>query len=338
MKFKMFLMLTAVMMMLLATSCFLFPTKVTTQDTKDFVNDFESMMADPAGELDGPNGQMTAMATNDFFAKGGTTKGILLPFVKVDLLRRVSFSNTKLLFGDQPYGTYEYDAGVYDFVLTDANNPANGYKFMWTFTDTTVSPNEDHTADFLFDSLEYYSGDSYEETPTNMYAALEVDGDALMYLKLEANYTTLSDESFVPTMMDLRFEITDEEAVELGFTGHEVGDTTVLVDSLRLKEEDILNDTWMEYTAKQTGAETGTFTMENQEGWFLTIDTEAPVEVDNTYTSTGFTGEISKGGTHAADLEGTIWSPEDYTTHRSVMYITYADGTVDTMYFNDSKK
>jgi len=291
-------------------------------------------MTDPAGELDGPNGEMTAMATSDFFGKGGTAKGLLIPFIKVDLLKKIEFSNTKLLFGDQEYGTYEYDSTAYDFVLTDPNDPANGYKFMWTFIDTTNGGSEEHTADFLFDSIEYYAGDSYQETPTNLYAALDVDGEALMYLKLEAEYSSFSDESYVPTMMDLRFEITDEEAVELGFTAHIVSDTTLELDSLRLREEDILNDTWMEYTAKSTGEDKGTFTMENQEGWFLTIETDPPVQVDEYYSSTDFIGEITKNSTHAADLDGTIWSPED-ALHVSVMYITYADGTVDTMYLNE---
>ena len=321
---------------IMMTSCFLFP-KVQVEDTKSFINDFEETVNDPTSVVEGENGTLAMGAANDFFTKGGTSKGgFTLNFLDMSNFLRPTVKSPLLLFGDQEYGTYVYDSTYYDFVLTDPSTPANGYAFQWNYTDTTVVPFEDHTIELLFDSLLYYAADEYQETPTRLHIAMKADDATLMFLNMHATYTTLSDEYgdwFSPITLETHLEVTDESYVEVDYVGHNDGDTTVIIDSLRMKMEDLINDEWVEYTVKMNNDETTDLTMENNEGWFMAINAEEPVEIDTTYTRIDFTGEVQKDGTHAADLLGVIWEPSDYFTHKSLMYVTYTDGTADTVIF-----
>ncbi|MGE3063655.1 MAG: hypothetical protein AB7T10_08490 [bacterium] len=324
------------------TSCFLFP-KVEIEDTKSFINDFEETVNDPTSVIEGENGTLAMGATQDFFSKGGTSKGgISLNFLDLSNFLRPTVKTPQLLL-DTAYGTYTFDTiedpyyTYYDFVLTNPNDPANGYLFKWNYTDTTTIPSEDYLIGLRIDSLLYYAGDEYEETPTRMYIAMEANGSPLMFLNMHATYTTLSDEYgdwFSPITLETHLEVTDESAVEVDYVGHNDGDTIVIIDSLRAKMEDKINDEWVEYTVKMNDDETTDFTMENNEGWFMAINAEDPTEIDSTYTRVDFTGEVQKDGTHAADLLGVIWQPTDYYTHLSVMYVTYPDGTADTVDLN----
>lgn len=326
------------------TSCFLFP-KVQVEDTQNFVNDFEETVNDPTSVVEGENGTLAMGAATDFFSKGGTSKGGLsFNFVDLSNFLRPEVKTPMLLL-DTAYGTYVFDTiydtvwgyEYYDFVLTNPNDPANGYAFQWFYTDTTVSPAEDYTMEFLFDSITYYTGDPNEETPTRLYVALNANDSPLMFLNMHSTFTTLSDEYgewYSPVALELHLEVTDESAVEVAYTGHEDGDTTIIIDSLRLKMEDIINEEWVEYTAKMNEDETTELTMETNEGWLMSIDADAPVESvenDYTYVRIDYTGEIQKDGTHAADLAGVMWEPADYFTHQSVMYVTYTDGSIDTL-------
>ncbi|MEO0281245.1 MAG: hypothetical protein ABIN05_02720 [candidate division WOR-3 bacterium] len=325
---------------LILTSCFLLPQKVSVDDTKTFLNDFENSINDPTSQYNGENTTLSMAAANDFFNKGGTSKGtFLFPSISFRNPFRPDVKGIQLLF-DTVYGTYQYDTLIdpwgyeyYDFVLVDNSYPANGYLFKWIFIDSLGTS---YNMGFLFDSLQYYSGDPYEQTPTKMYVELSANNSRLMWMRMNAQYTTISGydyDEYQPTDLQTHFEITNEVAFELDYVGHESGDTTVIIDSLRAKIEDFVNDDWNEYTVKMNSDETTDFTMENKEGWFLVINAEKPVEVDSVYTKTDYTGELKFKGTHAADLEGYFWNPED-VNHLSIMIATYPDGSTDTIILN----
>lgn len=334
MKVRCFLsVLVIVVFSIMMTSCFLFP-KVQVEDTKNFINDFESTITDPTSEVEGENGTLAMGATSDFFNKGGTSKGgFSLNFLDMSNFLRPTVKSPQLLLGDE-YGTFVYDSTNYDFILTDPNTPANGYAFQWIYTDTTVVPAENHAIELLFDSITYYAGDADESTPTRLYIAMKADTAALMFLNMHATFTTLSDEGgewYSPTAVETHLEITDETALELDYVGHEDGDTTIIIDSLRTKIEDFINDEWVEYTVKMNDDETTDFTMENNEGWFMAINAEEPNEIDTIFTSIDFTGEVQKDGTHAADLTGIMTTPYETFLYRLLMYVTYPDATIDTV-------
>ncbi|MDI6699824.1 MAG: hypothetical protein QME48_01120 [bacterium] len=318
---------------LILTSCFLLPQEVSIDDTKTFLNDFENSINDPTSQYNGENTTMTMAATQDFFNKGGTSKGTLLfPSLSFRNLFKPEVKTPKLLF-DFNYGTYEYDSTAYDFILTDDSSPANGYLFKWVFVDSLGT---DYNMELLFDSLQYYSGDPYQSTPTKLYVALKANSSNLMWLKINAIYTTISGydyDEYQPTSLQTHFEVSNEVAFELDYVGHESGDTIVIIDSLRAKVEDILNDDWNEYTVRMNSDTTVDFTMENKEGWFMAINAQQPVQVDSTYSKLDFTGELKYKDVHAADLSGYIWEPED-VNHLSIMVATFPDGSSDTLILN----
>lgn len=324
-----------VVISLMLTSCFLLPQKVSVDDTKAFLNDFETSVNNPTAQYNGENTTLTMAATQDFFNKGGTSKGtILFPSISFNRLFNPTVKAPQLLFNFN-YGTYEYDSTVYDFVLTDSANPANGYLFKWIFIDTTMTS---HNMSLLFDSLLYYSGDPNQSTPTRLYISFSGDNKNLMWLKMNAQYTTISGgdyDEYLPISLQTHLEITNEVALELDYVGHESGDTTVLVDSLRAKIEDILKDEWVEYTAKMNPDSTVKFTEETKQGWFLTLTAQQPKIVDQYYQKTDFTGELLYKDVHAADLAGYTYSPED-ATHMSIMIATFPDGSADTILLNPS--
>ncbi len=329
---KKFLFSFTIILLVLA-ACSLLPQKVSVDDTKAFLNDFERSVNNPTAQYDGENTTLTTAASQDFFNKGGTSKGtILFPSISFNRIFNPIVKAPQFFF-NFGYGTYEYDASAYDFVLTDPDNPANGYLFKWIFIDST---NTSHNMSLLFDSLIYYSGDPNQSTPTKLYISLSGDNKDLMWLKINAQYTTISHwnyNEYTPISLQAHLEITNEVALELDYVGHESGDTTVLVDSLRTRIDDIINDDWVEYTVKMNSDSTLKFTEETKKGWFLTLTTQETEIVDQHYEKTDFTGELLYKKVHAADISGYTYNPED-ATHISIMIATFPDGSADTILLN----
>ncbi len=337
MKRNLFYFITFVVIFMIA-SCSLFEGEVDETETTSFITDLESTASGDI-EVGGENTALVEAASSDFYTKGGTAINYMVPF---------SYLNTnkpaKLLM-DTTYGTYEYqynsEYGYYEWVCTDESYPSNGYLYKWTFEDTAGTT---HNAELLFDEITYYSGDPDEYTPTNLDITLSIDNDSLAQLHYEANYQTVTGEygdEYWPIEATVSLEIYDEVKITFSYEGEvtedEEGDPTMDINTFSLKLEDFVNDEWVEYTVTSTGEKTVNFVMENNEGWKIDIDTEEPIETiedDIEYTRIDFAGELTKDNNHAADLDGVIWEPSDYFTHRSYMIATYPTGDADTIYFN----
>lgn len=330
--------LTVIVFALSLSSCFLLPQDVSVDETQDFMEDFES---DMNGEnIEGENTTLAMSAATDFFGKTGTADNYLLPFSFLKKDR-----DAKLLL-DSLYGTYEFDTTSLTWELTDDTNPANGYLYKWSFVDTSYTS---HDAELLFDSITYYSGDPDEEIPTNLYIKMSIDNDEIVHVHYDAQYTTEQDElgndDYVPTSMTVSWGIVDEYEITISYQGHTEDDSDegyiLVVDQSQLRIEDLINDEWVEYTVTSTGDETANIVVEYDTGWKFDIDTEVSETVidENTeteYEKTPFTGELTKAGTHAADLEGIIWYPNNLnnSSYHSYMTATFVDGSEETIYFD----
>lgn len=337
--------LTVIVLALSLSSCFLLPQDVDVNETKDFMTEFES---DMNGEnIEGENTQLAMAAAGDFFGKGGTAADYLLPFSFIDKDR-----DSKLLL-DSLYGTYELDSTTtdsiywyYEWTLTDDTYPANGYLYKWSFVDTSDNL---HDAELLFDSITYYSGDADEETPTNLYIKMSVDNNELLHIHYDATYVTEQDgsgnDNFVPESMTVSWGIVDEYEISISYQGHTEDDPddgyVLVVDQSQLRIEDQINDEWVEYTVTSNDDETGNIIVEYDTGWKFDIDTEVSETVidpdtETEYEKIPFTGELTKSGTHAADLEGIIWNPNNIynPSYHSHMTATFIDGSEETIYFD----
>ena len=339
--------LTAIILALSLSSCFLLPQDVSVNETKDFITEFEEDINGNAQDIEGENTQVAMAAAGDFFGKTGTVDNYLLPFSFIDKDR-----DAKLLL-DSLYGTYELDSTTtdsiywyYEWTLTDDTYPANGYLYKWSFVDT--SDNSVHDAELLFDSITYYSGDADEDTPTNLYISMSVDNSELLHIHYDASYVTEQDsmgnDNFVPESMSVSWGIVDEYEITVSYEGHTEDDPDdgyiLVIDQSSLRIEDQINDEWIEYTISSNADETGNLIVEYDTGWKFDIDTDVAETVMGDYygsqieyTKIPFTGDLTKDGNHAADLEGIIWDPNNpaNASYQSYMTATFVDGTEETI-------
>lgn len=314
-----------VALILAISSCSLLKT-VTVEDTEEFITDLEDMMSDPTSKIDGENGQLSMAAANDFFTKGGTARtGFLLPFSYLE-------PTDKSLLPYDEYGTYEYNDSLYDWELV-SNTPSDGYLFQWEFED---SVGDLHDAAFLFDNITYYSGDPDEETPTSLDITLEVDGNDVTIFEMTATYETVTDpdwgDEYVPTDLSVTWTIVDENAITVGYEGHLDADDYVQIDVLHMRFDDYINDVWEDHEVEQLTEETVRWTMENSDEWTVILENDPATYFfvdDIEVEEMDVTGEILRYGKHAADLEGTFYSPEIYPDYVSELNAIFPDGTVE---------
>ena len=319
------------------SSCFLLPQDVTQTEIEDFLDTFEDDVNAGVNDIEGENTELAMAAATDFFSKGGTAADYLIPFNLMN-----GDMDTKLLL-DTVYGTYEYDSTSYNFILTDDSYPTDGYLFIWSFIDTSID-NEEHSVELLFDRITYYAGDPDEETPNTVDITLSIDDTELVYITFDAEFTTETDEfgydEYVPIDLSVTWGITDEYNITIGYEGHTeddpIDDYVLVVDEANFRVEDEINDEWVEYTITSTGDETVNLVVEYDTGWKIDIDTEDPEYVDGPYggqtieyTKIEFTGELTKDGVHAADLEGVIWDPNNLLNpaYKSYMIAVFEDGS-----------
>lgn len=321
-----------------ASSCFLLPQDVSQTEVEEFVTDFEEDMNGGLTEVEGENTQLAMAAANDFFSKGGTAADYLIPFNMLN-----GDMDTKLLL-DTAYGTYQYDTTAYDFVLVDGSTPTDGYKFIWTFVDSLGTS---YDVALTMDDITYYSGDPDEHTPTNLHIGMSIDDVELVYIDYSATYTTEQDSLYVPITMSVTWGVTDEYNITISYNGHTEDDPDegyiLVIDDASFRVEDEINDEWVEYTVTSTSDQTVNLIVEYSEGWKFDIDTEAPVEFNATYngepvvyTRVDFTGELTKSGVHAADIEGIIYDTGSYydPNYQSYMTLIYPDGSEDDIDIN----
>lgn len=334
-------MLIALVLAFAVSSCFLLPQDVSQTEVEEFISDFEDDMNGGLTEVEGENTQLAMAAATDFFSKGGTAVDYLIPFNMLN-----GNMDTKLLL-DTVYGTYEYDTTAYDFVLVDGSTPTDGYKFIWTFVDSLGTS---YDVALTFDQITYYAGDPDEETPTNLHIGMSIDDVELVYIDYSATYTTEQDsfgtDEYVPITMSVTWGVTDEYNITIAYEGHTEDDTDgyiLVVDEASFRVEDEINDEWVEYTVTSTSDETVNLVVEYSEGWKFDIDTEAPVEFNATYngepvvyTRVDFTGELTKSGVHAADIEGIMYDTDPYydMNYQSYMTLIYPDGSEEDIDIN----
>ncbi len=307
---------------------------VSKDETSEFLAQFEDTSAFTSERLNSEDEQTATYAMSDFFGKTGGVKGGLFGFPIVGI------AESKVLDGE--YGTYEWNDTL-GWTLTDPNFPEDGYLYKWTFTDeNSVS----HDAQFLFDNLsffEYIYDDPYGEQltdtiPTSIHAALIVDEDTLVTF----NYSSeINSNPMELTHLEATLTFVGHSEIEAEFDGSIMPDSNmeisyVNVDMARLRYTDIDDDWWEEYRmenldeSENGDTATATFVYENSNGWNVTVDATNTKVIENEieYNRTDLTGEITKDGNHAANIEGVLWNPAD-ENHIPYINIEYPDGTIE---------
>ncbi len=316
----------SVALLLSFASCF--QGEVETSETQDFVGDFETMAMDPSQKLDSEDEIVAVAAMSDFFNKGGAVKALEIPMSLIGIEYDNSVE-TKVF--EENYGTYEWDDVNYEWVLVDDATPTDGFLYKWTFIDSVGG---EHDAEFLFNELSFYE----DTLPTHFFAGLSVDGQSLEELEFEATYSgTGEDLMLTHTQATLTFVGYSEIEVELNgsiyLNSEDDGDIS-WIDDARIRFTDLVENYWEEYSIVVHDEDNLTFTYENSDGWKL--ETDLAHSEEDAYDKIVITGEITKDGDHAADIDGVIWLDEYGNlvmdeTHTSYLNIIYPDGTIENV-------
>jgi len=225
---------------------------------------------------------------------------------------------------EEVYGTWEYRN--FEWVRVDSTYPENGILWRWPFLD---SAGDAHTAEFLLDSLTFVYIDT-DTIPTRIYASLDIDNEQVLW---GSYHGTFNDNGNL-TDGDARVDIVGivqygGEASDLVYNDPENPDEATSGNIHFWAIDHTQGDYRVDLYITFNEDESGNIRLTDSDGWEIDVDVSAPVEVVEdsvTYTRVDLTGEITKNGRHAADIEGTIWDPED-DDHESVIYVVFSDGS-----------
>jgi hypothetical protein len=221
---------------------------------------------------------------------------------------------------DTLYGTWRYDTLSESWDFVDPGNPANAILLEWVYLDTNEVA---HDAAMRFDSLEFFE----DSLPENLWIGIKIDDDItwLAWLKLEATYVSLEQVSAVSLIYEIvgyyqvGVSISSPTAIDSNFDGTVhlwVIDRTS--NNYRVDLTVTVND----------GGDSGELVLEDSDGWKMDLDISEVVETDGEFEMRNVSGEITRDGAHAADIDGHIWDPEDGTTHVTEITVTFADGSI----------
>jgi hypothetical protein len=222
---------------------------------------------------------------------------------------------------DSLYGTWRYNVLTDEWYLYDPGNPANAILFEWAYLDTASVA---HAAEILIDSLEFYQ----DSLPENIWIGIKIDDEPtwLAWIKLEATYVSLEQVS----MVSLIYEIVGYFQVGATISSPTAIDSN-FVGEVHLWVIDRTNRNYrVDLTVTVNDSTSATYVelvLEDSHDWRMEVDISEVVETDGEFERRDVSGEITRSGTHAAYIDGEIWDPED-ETHRTVITITYSDGSV----------
>lgn len=222
------------------------------------------------------------------------------------------------------YGTWEYRDS--EWVRVDSTHPENGILWRWSFLD---SADDAHTAEFLLDSLTFVYIDM-DSIPNRIYASLDIDHEQVLW---GSYHGTFNDNGNL-THGDARVDIVGivqygGEASDLVYNDPENPDEATSGNIHLWAIDHTQGDYRVDLYITLNEDESGDIRLTDSDGWEIDVDVSAPVEIVEepyTYIRVDLTGEITKNGRHAADIEGTIWDPE-YGDHKSEVYIVFSDGS-----------
>ncbi len=285
----------------------------------------EEFLSQPQRISEDVENSLAGQALADFAEKQESYKGKVKLFSKEFALSYYKiFRKSKQ---EESYGTYEWDTTFHQWVLVDSTYPADGWLFKWTFTDTAGNP---HSAEFLIDSLKYQVivYDEYPDSiPTRAHASLKVDNSELAWMLFHAQYTTEG----IPEKADLTLELVG--VIQVGMELELSGVTTeeIPIGSVHFWMIDYKQNNYrIDLTIKGNQDSSIDITLEDNNGWKLVMDISAPeavVEASYAGKKWEVTGEITRKGAHAADIEGTIWDPDVEPDHVSEIWVVFPDGT-----------
>ncbi len=284
----------------------------------------EEFLSRPADIGENVENSLSGQAIADFF-----DKFYYMSKEKPNLLTKHGIKNAWKWFThatgtkQEEYGTYEWNDTL-GWVLTDSTYPTDGYLFKWTFTD---SANVQHNAELLVDSVEIFVTMYGDSLPARVHSSLKVDNQELAWMHYDASYTTEG----IPQTLNFKAELVN--IIQVGLSAQ--------VSSITLEQIPVATVTaWIiDYTQnnyrmdfKFTGNTDNTMNLEwwDSDGWKLTMDFSAPVVVtESNYVGKKIevTGEITHKNVHAADVEGTLWDPDQEPDHVSEIYVVWPDGT-----------
>jgi len=221
---------------------------------------------------------------------------------------------------DTLYGTWRFDVGEDDWYLYDSEDPANAILFEWSYLDTASDP---HVAEILIDSLGFYQ----DSMPTDLWAGIYSDDELLAWLKLEAAYISLDEINEV----SLVYEIVDYLQVGISMTSDVAIDTAFSGTVSFWVIDRTSNNYRVDLEVTAANDEPEEIVLSDSDGWRMEINFSDVVETDTVdytvYEKIEVSGEITKNGNHAADIDGYVWEPDDGGEHTSVITITFSDGT-----------
>jgi hypothetical protein len=228
---------------------------------------------------------------------------------------------------DSLYGTWDF-VDINGWVHINRNNPANAILFKWDYLDTAQGV---HAAELLIDSLEFYQ----DTLPTDVWIGIKIDDEPtwLAWLKFEATYTSLEQASAV----SLVYEIVGYYQVGVSVTAPIELDTAFNIDSTDFVGTVHLwvidrtsRDYRVDLTVTRNADDSGVLVLEDSNGWEMDVDVSAVVETVGECERRNASGEITRNGTHAADIDGEIWNPED-NTHHTAITVTFSDGSENSL-------
>lgn len=311
-------------LLLMLVSC---SKDVSSDNTKGFLSGLNTMFAEAAMNE-------SSQIIGDFSAKNPPTPG--LPELP-GLGSYASMLGTDLGEGnlralrepydiDTLYGTWRYDTLSEKWDFVSPGNPANAILLEWVYLDTNEVA---HDAAMRFDSLEFYQ----DSLPTDVWVGvgIKIDDDVtwLAWLKLEVEYTSFEEASEV----SLIYEIVGYLQVGVSVSTPIEMDTTFDIDSTDFDGtvhlwviDKTSNNYRVDLTITVNDGESGNLVLEDSDGWKMDLDVSEDISSETGYEERTISGEITKDGDHAADIDGTIWDPDD-DEHSSEITIVFSDDT-----------
>ena len=287
--------------------------EVTKSDTEAFLAGLTTMVGEAMMDE-------STMIINDFQATNPPDPGI------TSYIEMLGEGSTEKLRNPDPYGldtlygTWRYYPAQ-GWRLFNENDPANAVLFEWTYLDTSY---EEHDAYIRLDSLEFYQ----DSMPTSIWAGIGMDGGWLAWLKLEAAYLSLDEMNEV----SLIYEIVSQMQVGISITSTVNIDEGPVDGTVSLWVIDRTSNDYrvdLDITVSEEYPEE--IELSDSDGWRMDILFSDVVETDTVdytvYEKIEVTGEITKSGDHAADIDGFVWEPDDGGEHTSEITITFSDGT-----------
>jgi len=262
-------------------------------------------------------------ALNDLFSKDPPL-GMKLKGVPMFGIKNIGSLSSSLSFAkgiEDNYGTWQFDIGS-GWTRTDSTYPSDGFLFKWAFLDSAAQA---HAAEFLVDSLLFtYPGT--DTIPTRIHASLKIDDSVVLW----GTYHGTFNGNGNPTDFDAIIELVN--IVQYGVEGSNfayndpANPDQPTSGTIHFWAIDYTQGNYrIDITITFNNDQSGTIVVTDSNGWEIVVNVAAPVMIGN-YIKTDITGEITRDGRHAADIEGTIWNPED-ATHKSVIYVIFSDGT-----------